>query len=462
MSLVRARRWRSGVAALGLGVIVVVSGCAGSTSGDPVTKTSATFAELPGSQPNYILPLSSLQYFSVSNISQFQKLLYRPLYWFGTNGQVELNNSLSLAYPPVYSSDGTSVTVTLKGWKWSDGTQITARDIQFWQNLVTANKDYWAGYTPGEYPDNVLSTTINPRNPLEITFNLNQAYGAYFFTYNELSQITPLPQRVWDKESAAGPVGNYDETPAGAQQVYQYLDSETKSISTYDTDPLWKVVSGPWKLQSMDTAGNVSMLPNTNYGGPVKPTLTRFNEVSFSTDATEFDRLKSAPSVSGTTVDYGYLPYVYASQRSSLSSAYTLAPWSGWRITYVSENFTNPPADRSSASCTSGRRCRTSSTRAPSLRARSQATGIRPSAPCRQDRRQFFWTRPGTTIRIRTVPPRRLRCCRPTDGQLTRAGSAPAPARAAVPVIAGRGSHTEPKHRSRWRMRMAIRPSQRR
>ena len=44
--------------------------------------------------------------------------MYRPLYSFGANGQVQLNNALSLAYPPVYSNDGKSVTLfTLKGWK---------------------------------------------------------------------------------------------------------------------------------------------------------------------------------------------------------------------------------------------------------------------------------------------------------------------------------------------------------
>ena len=218
-----------------------------------------------------------------------------------------MNNSLSLADPPVYSADGKSVTITLKGWKWSDGTQITARDIQFWQNLVTANKDDWAGYSPGEYPDNVTSTTINPTNPLQITFNLSQAYGSYFFTYNELSQITPLPQHVWDKESATGAVGNYDTTPAGAQAVYKFLDSQSKSISTYDTNPLWQVVSGPWKLKSMDTAGNVSMVPNTAYGGPIKPTLTQFNEVPYTKDTAEFDELKAATSPTNTTVDYGYI-----------------------------------------------------------------------------------------------------------------------------------------------------------
>jgi peptide/nickel transport system substrate-binding protein len=324
-------------------VAIVLTACACSPSADPaVNKTTATFAEAPGAQPNYIFPLTAVPYFNVEDLSQFQYLMYRPLYWFSTNGQVQLNTTLSLADPPVYSANGKSVTITLKGWKWSDGQPITARDIQFWQNLVTANKVNWGAYSPGDYPDNVLSTTISPTNPLQITFNLSQAYGTNFFTDNELSQITPLPQHVWDKESPTGAVGNYDETTAGAQAVYGFLNSESTSISTYDTNPLWQVVSGPWKLKSMDTAGNVAMVPNRGYGGPIKPTLTEFFEVPYTDDSTEFDEIKSAASVTNTTIDYGYVPDEDVSHKGSLSSVYNFEPWTGSQIMYLPENFTNP------------------------------------------------------------------------------------------------------------------------
>ncbi len=333
-----ARGWPTVVA---LGAILLAACGSGAPTGPMVKKTTATFAETPGAQPNYIFPLVRYQDFNTGTLSQFQYLMYRPLYWFGTNGQVKLNTSLSLADSPIYSSEGKTVTVTLKGWKWSDGTQITARDIQFWQNLVTANKNNWAGYSPGDYPDNVSSTTINPANPLQITFNLTQAYGSYFFTYNELSQITPLPQHVWDKELPTGAVGNYDETTAGAVAVYKLLDFELKSIATYDTNPLWQVVSGPWRLKSMDTAGNVSMVPNPGYGGPVKPTLTQFNEVPFTEDTAEFNQLKAATSVADTTIDYGYIPDGDVLQRASLNGIYSFQPWTAWQITYIPENFSN-------------------------------------------------------------------------------------------------------------------------
>ena len=332
-------RGRGAAAFLGLVATVVAASCGGAST---VNKTTATFAELPGSAPNYILPLAKLQFFSVANLTQFQYLMYRPLYWFGKDGQVQLNDSLSLANAPQYSADGKSVTITLKTYVWSDGQALTSRDVQFWQNLVTANKNNWAAYSPGEYPDNVVSTTIN--SPTSLTFNLSQPFGSLFFLYNELSQISPLPQHVWDKQSATGAVGDYDQTPAGAQAVYKFLDEQSMSVGTYNTNPLWQVVDGPWKLKSIDTTGNVKFIPNTMYSGPVKPKLTEFDEVPFTADTAEFNLLKGGPT-GPNAIDYGYLPEADAvqAQKDAITNlGYSFQPWAGWEVSYFPENFTNP------------------------------------------------------------------------------------------------------------------------
>jgi len=162
------------IALLALATVVMPLAVAACGSSAP-TKTTATFAEEPGLPPNYILPLAGAANFTAPNVSQFQPLLYRPLYWFGSNGRVALDNEMSIANPPQYASDGKSVTITLKHFEWSDGQPVTTRDVEFWQNLVTANKLNWGGYSPGEYPDNVVGTTVN--NPTSITFKLSQAYG---------------------------------------------------------------------------------------------------------------------------------------------------------------------------------------------------------------------------------------------------------------------------------------------
>jgi peptide/nickel transport system substrate-binding protein len=333
--------WR-GRAAAGLVGLGALLGAACGSSGPAVTKTSVTFAEQPGASPNYIFPLTSLKYFSVYNIQQFQILLYRPLYWFSSGGQVKLNDSLSLANEPVYSADGRTVTITLKPYKWSDGTSVTSRDVEFWLNLQKANKASWAGYSPGEWPDNLASFSVD--SPTQLTLHLTQQFGSYFFTYNELSQITPLPQHVWDKQSATGSVGDYDRTADGAKSVFQYLDSESGKLSTYATNPLWQVVDGPWKLSKFDTNGNLTMVPNTSYSGPVKPTLAQFNEVAYTKDSAELNQLETGGSATNA-IDYGYIP---------LSSAvpgvvdrikglgYTPDPWYSWSITYFPINFTNP------------------------------------------------------------------------------------------------------------------------
>ncbi|MBV8527680.1 MAG: ABC transporter substrate-binding protein [Candidatus Dormibacteraeota bacterium] len=330
---------RRRIALLALSAVVMPLAAAACGSSAPA-KTTATFAEEPGLPPNYILPLAGAANFTAPNVSQFQPLLYRPLYWFGSNGRVAVDNDVSLANPPQYASDGKSVTVTLKHFEWSDGQLVTARDVEFWQNLVTANKLNWGGYSPGEYPDNITGTTVN--SPTSITFKLSQAYGPTFFTYNELSQITPLPQHVWDKESATGSVADYDRTPAGAVAVYNFLNAQSSDLTSYNTNTLWRVVDGPWKMKSLDKTGLLKLVPNARYSGPSKPKLTEFDEIPFSNEAAEFAALKQGPG-SKNGVDYGYVPYSQAGQKNAVTGiGYNVVPWVGWQINYVQVNFTNP------------------------------------------------------------------------------------------------------------------------
>jgi peptide/nickel transport system substrate-binding protein len=311
----------------------VLCACAGGASrGNKVSGGTATFAEATNAKPNYIFPMASCTYFSVTNLSQFESLMYRPLYWFGENGTVKLNSSLSLASDPVYSNGGTTVTIKLKGWNWSDGTPITSRDVEFWMNLLKANLSGWCGYSPKEFPDNV--TAMSYPDLQTVVFTLDKAYGTYFFTYNELSQISPLPQHAWDKTSDSGAIGDYDRNPTTAKAVFKYLDGQSKSLGTYDANPLWKVVDGPWKLKSMTTDGAVAMVPNAAYSGPVKATLSEFDEQPYTSQTAEFNVLHSGG------VDLGYIPYESVTQKDSLPN-YTFQPWIGWQIVYFQENFNN-------------------------------------------------------------------------------------------------------------------------
>ena len=70
------------------------------------------------------------------NAAYFTNLMYRPLYWFGNGSQPLMNPSLSLANAPTWS--GNTATITLKHYKWSDGTPVTTTDVMFWLNMLKA------------------------------------------------------------------------------------------------------------------------------------------------------------------------------------------------------------------------------------------------------------------------------------------------------------------------------------
>jgi peptide/nickel transport system substrate-binding protein len=311
------------------------------TGGTPVKGGTATYALPPSTTPNYIFPFESATYFSVANSEYFQYLLYRPLYWFGNGASPTLNTGLSLANAPTYS--GNKVTITMKGWKWSNGETVSAQDVVFWIHMMQAvGASDWGAYVPGGFPSNVSNVTAV--SPTEVTMTMNKAYNPTWFTYNELSQITPMPM-AWDK-TASGP-SNCTTTVSDCSAVYTYLDSQSKDLSSWASSPIWSVVDGPWKLTSFNSDGNSTFVPNPSYGGSPKPSLAEFQEVPFTTEAAEYNVLQAgAAGGAGQKIDVGYLPSTDAPTKPAGAtvganpvSGYTLDPLYLWSINYFPMNF---------------------------------------------------------------------------------------------------------------------------
>ncbi len=314
---------RLGLLAAGLTLVsaLVLSACSSTPapSGAAGRKTggTATWAEAPGEAPDFIFPLLPITHFNLANLGQFQYLMYRPLYWFSGGATAKVDPSLSLAQPPVFSKGGTTVTVNLRSYKWSDGETVDATDVVFWMNLLHAAKSNWAGYAGGGFPADVTSVVAD--SPTQLTFTFDKAYNTRWITDNALSQITPLPL-AWDISAPGGAPGSggcsaeaFGSGDGPCTTVYQFLSRQagydpitrttTKSqLSTYATNPLWQVVDGPWRLESFDPSGRVVMVPNRTYSGPVKPTLAKFVELPFTSDAAELQALSAG------RVDIGYLP----------------------------------------------------------------------------------------------------------------------------------------------------------
>ena len=201
------------VAALGAILLAVAGGAVGSNTASSsaaakqtkVAGGTAYFAEGAQAVPNYIFPFMSLAYFSVTNISDLQQLMYRPLYWFGQGSSPGINPSLSLAALPTYSDGGRKITIHMKPYKWSNGETVTAQDTVFFMNMDKVEKQNWAGYAPGTMPDDVKSVIAT--NPTTLVFTLTGPANSNWFTYNELSQITPIPM-AWDVSKAGEKAGS--------------------------------------------------------------------------------------------------------------------------------------------------------------------------------------------------------------------------------------------------------------
>jgi len=360
------------------GVVVVaalfIAACGNSPSSTS-TGSVVTFAEGPSAPPNYILPLASGSYFSVTNLSDFSQMMYLPLYWFGSSGQPVLNTTLSVANTPTFTDNNKTVTITMKHWVWSNGKPITSRDVILWMNLLAAATDPaspavgsssapgpgWGADVAGGFPQNVVS--YQATGTYSLVFHLNASYNPKWYLYNELSQIYPMPTAAWDKVSATAPIGNQDATaearklapaalglPAGsyvpkdpgtatkgALAVAQYLNLQSQNTGTFATNPLWQVVDGPFKLSQFTSSGFAKLVPNKNYSGTPKPTISAFELEPYTTDTAEFNALESG------ALTIGYIPTQDLGKKASLEKAgYNYAAWNDFGIVYFPYNFTNP------------------------------------------------------------------------------------------------------------------------
>lgn len=236
---------------------------------------------------------------------------------------------------PEFSNEGKTATIKLKAAKWSDGKEITTRDVEFWWNLIVHNKDKWASYRKGAFPDNVTEFKIIDDKTFSITSE--QAFAPGWFVGNQLNKISIIPQHAWDKDSADAQVSDLDRSAEGAVKVFDFLTAASKDISTYATNPLWKTTSGPWSIAAYVPNGQVELVPNPEYKGDQKAKISKLVLRPFTGDDAEFNVLRAGE------IDYGYIPAANVSQIDYMKSqGYKVAPWYGWAVTYMPFNFANP------------------------------------------------------------------------------------------------------------------------
>jgi peptide/nickel transport system substrate-binding protein len=344
----QARR-RLAVGCAGLLALALAAGGCGthakpSTGTTPVNGGTVTYALPANVTPNYIFPFVPTTFYTITNLDNLQYLMYRPLYWFGNNGLPYLNEQLSLAYLPTYH--GQVVTIKLKpNLHWSNGALMTAKDVMFWMNMMKAlaKKDF-GGYVPGDLPDDVRN--IHAVGTDEVQMTIVGKYSSLWFTDNDLSQISPLPQ-YWDRTGPSTPSDCADQS-ADCAAVFKYLNGVSSDTSTWATSPLWRIVDGPWKLTSYNTQGVLTFSYNRRYSLPVpKDHVTVFQEIPFTSEEAEFNQLQAGGS---SPIDVGYLPTVDAPVPApgmeigqNPVNGYRMQPVYTWGLSYMPFNFN--PAD---------------------------------------------------------------------------------------------------------------------
>jgi peptide/nickel transport system substrate-binding protein len=305
---------------------------------------TVTFTEGPEASPNYIFPMTSAQVCSTANLNQLSYLMYRPLYWYGNDYRPTIDYSYSVGQAPVFSDGSKTVTVHLNNWKWSDGEPVSSYDVLFWMQLYKADPaTNYCGYVPGYFPDNV--TSIATPNASTVVFHLNRSYDPEWFLYNELSQITPIPL-AWDRTSLSQPAPTRysaslpSANPKTAEKVYDFLNTQSKDLATWASSPIWSVVDGPFKLQSFTNTGEVTMVPNPDYSGSPKPTISKFVELPYTSDAAVFNAIRAGgPS----QVTIGNLPSTYATEIPSVvAEGYEDNQAASYSINYFPLNLNNP------------------------------------------------------------------------------------------------------------------------
>ena len=276
-------------------------------SGEKVKAGTITWAMAPEATPNWIFPVIPSAYYSVYNAFTFIYEMWRPVYWT-VNGVVpEVEQNMSIANEPTYSNGTKTVTITMKSnYKWSNGKPFTANDLLFAIDLikaaVKASPANWAGYTPGFFPDNLVSTS--EPNSTTLVLNLKAPVNPTWFTEDILSSVNPMPSADWAKTSASGPVVPPSGWNAATMtSIFKYLTAQSKSVSTYATNPLWQIVDGPYKLSQYNAAtGAFTMVPNKTYGGPHVTPMSNFQGVPFTSDDAMFNAIKSK------SIDVGNIP----------------------------------------------------------------------------------------------------------------------------------------------------------
>lgn len=349
---------------------VVRHGVPPNCTGSPSTSIcTLTVAWPPGEIATSVLPFDSPGNFTQVNTTDFQNLMYRPLYWYGLGASLSVQNLLSPAnYPPASTviNGGTQskVTITLKPWNFSDGVgqteAVNGQSVKLWLDMDKAvGAAHYGGYSPGfGIPDSLTDVTAAGQT---VTLTFDDQVNPTWLAENYLSEIVPLPL-AWDATSLAGPGSipgsggcgaaswsNLNNLDSKCAAVWTFLNAQNSATSSYATSSLWRWVDGPYRLEAFGISGglpdgNDTLFPNTGYNGPQPSLVGRVDYVPYVTVTAEEN------DVASNSIDIGYAdpsylpaatpgPCLAGANAAPVTAHYTLSSSCTWAFSYASYNL---------------------------------------------------------------------------------------------------------------------------
>jgi peptide/nickel transport system substrate-binding protein len=156
--------------------------------------------------------------------------------------------------------------------------------------------------------------------------------------------------------AAAGSGGCESDTAADhwakCVSVWNYLNSQNKDAATYGTNPLWRVVDGPFRLTSYNTGGydrnSYTFAPNPDYSGSPKPSISKLKFTEYASPIAIYQELKKgalseapAPTSDLPPARKNFLPATNP-LASAPNGGYKLQAALLYGIFYSYINFNNP------------------------------------------------------------------------------------------------------------------------
>lgn len=300
----RRGRWRHIVAATIALLLPIVASAAA------VPRTCGTVVVPPGvglgTPPTSVASINPLLVQSLYD-AEAAGLLYYSLLWVNRDHKIDFSRSLATKID--VSNNDTTFTLTLKPWNWSDGTPVTAKDVEYTYNLIRKLGPTFLNYGTGGIPTLVKSFTV--LGPEKIRIVTKHKVNPDWFEIEGLPILTPFPAHVWGKYTI--------------DQIYRR-----------QSDPaFFSVVDGPYKVEKFKLGRFISFVPNPAYQGH-KSHISRFVMDFLHSSGAEIEGLRAG------SIDMSNLPFSLWKAGHELKGVRLMSRPPVFGFDYIQLNFRNP------------------------------------------------------------------------------------------------------------------------